>query len=269
MQYLTERANYRWIREVWYLPQAEEFYSGLPGEAVKVVLDSLLLAPKLGHETERILSCIARTHADLVWAFFAGRLSTSKERENGPSYEVIPYEFRDLKAPLAADPALAIGVVRGLFRPDDHLFEFGGARLLSQVFPDCPEPFAAHLSQLVVTGSDDDIGFVLKILRSYRGSSAIHSVVRQVICRLPEEDRRLSEVEICLEATGLVSGQFGFVEAFRTKKANMAAWLDDDHIRVSTFASRYVTKLDTRIASEQRSAEENMELRRREYDTDA
>jgi ppGpp synthetase/RelA/SpoT-type nucleotidyltranferase len=268
MRHLTQRANYRWIREVWYLPQAEAFYSGLPAKAVRIVLDSLLPAPKLGYETERILSCIARTHTDLVWAFLAQRLSAPKERERDPSYDAIPYEFRDLTAPLSTDPALAIGVVRGLYRHGDHLFEFGGARLLSQVFPTCPEPFAAQLTQLVAAGSDDDIGFVLKVLRSYRGSSAIHSVVRQLVARLPEEDARLPEVEICLETTGLVSGQFGFVEAFRAKKVDITAWLDDEHPKVKAFAARFIARLDTRIASEQRSAEERLELRKREYDTD-
>lgn len=270
MRHLTKRANYGWIREVWYLPQAEAFYSDLPVEAVQIVLDNLLPAPTLGHETERILSCIARTHAELVWAFLAQRLSAPKERERDPSYHAIPYKFRDLVAPLSTDPTRATDVVRGLYSPDDHLFEFGGARLLSQVFPTCPEPFAARLALLVATGSDDDIGFVLKVLRSYRGSSAIHNVVRKLIARLPDEDPRLPEVvEICLETTGLVSGQFGLVKAFRAKKADITVWLDDEHPKIKAFATRFIATLDTRIASEQRSAEERLELRKREYETDA
>jgi len=268
MRHLTERANYTWIREVWYLPQAEAFYFGLPAEAVRIVLDSLLPAPKLGHETEKILSCVARTNAGLVWAFLVQRISAQKKHQHDPSYDAIPYEFRDLKAPLSTDPTLAIGVVRGLYSPDDHLFEFGGARLLSQVFPACPKPVAEQLARLVAAGSDDDIGFVLKVLRSYRGSSVIHNVIRQLIDRLAEEDPRLPEVEICLETTGLVSGQFGFVEAFRAKKADIAVWLDDKRPKVKAFAARFVARLDTRIASEQRSAEERLELRKREYDTD-
>jgi ppGpp synthetase/RelA/SpoT-type nucleotidyltranferase len=268
MRHLTDRANYRWIREVWYLPQAEAFYSGLPAEAAQIVLDSLLEAPQLGHEIERILSRVARAHAGLVWAFLVQRLSAPKERERDPSYDAIPYEFRDLKAPLSTDPALAICVVRGLYSPDDQLFEFGGARLLSQVFPACQEPFAAQLAQLVALGSDDDIGFVVKVLRSYRGNSVIHNLAKQLIARLADEDPWLREVEICLETTGLVSGQFGLVEAFRTKKAEIAAWLNDESPRVKAFAGRFIARLDNQIASEQRSAEERLELRKREYDTD-
>ena len=66
-----------------------------------------------------------------------------------------------------------------------------------------------------------------------------------------------------------MSGQFGFVEAFRAKKVDIVAWLDDEHPNVRAFAARFIARLDTRIASEQRSAEERLELRKREYDTDA
>ena len=87
MRHLTERANYRWILvKLGTYHRRQAFYSGLSAEAVRVVLDSLLPAPKLGYETERILSCIARTHTELVWAFLAQRLSAPKERERDPSY---------------------------------------------------------------------------------------------------------------------------------------------------------------------------------------
>ena len=85
MRYLTERANYRWIREVWYLPQAKVFYSGLSSDAAQIVLDSLLLAPKIGHEIERVLACIADRHADLIWDFLARRLHAAQERGQDPT----------------------------------------------------------------------------------------------------------------------------------------------------------------------------------------
>jgi hypothetical protein len=37
---------------------------------------------------------------------------------------------------------------------------------------------------------------------------------------------------------------------------------------VRAFASQFIARMDQRIASEQRSAEERTELRKREYDTD-
>jgi hypothetical protein len=65
----------------------------------------------------------------------------------------------------------------------------------------------------------DDIGFVLKGLRKYQGQPATHDVVKELVVRLPADDPRLGNVEISLQMTGVVSGEFGFVEAYTAKKA--------------------------------------------------
>jgi len=66
---------------------------------------------------------------------------------------------------------------------------------------------------------------------------------------LPEDDPPLSEVDVILSSTSVVTGEFGFVQAF---------------------AQRYIRSLDRQIAVEQRRSEESLELRKREYgDLDA
>ena len=41
---------------------------------------------------------------------------------------------------------------------------------------------------------------------------------RRIVVRLPADDPRLMKVEISLQMTGVVSGEFGFVEAYTAKK---------------------------------------------------
>jgi len=60
-------------------------------------------------------------------------------------------------------------------------------------------------------------------------------------------------------------GEFGFVEAFQRKKAEMEAWLSDPRQKVREFAEKYRRSLERRIASEQRRSESDHELRRREW----
>jgi hypothetical protein len=90
--------------------------------------------------------------------------------------------------------------------------------------------------------------------------------LKALVNRLPENDSRLVEVDICLQNTGVVGGEFGFVEAFRRKKVEMASWLEDDRPAVKAFAKEYIRKLDGRIASEQRSAEHRKELQKRAFE---
>jgi hypothetical protein len=84
--------------------------------------------------------------------------------------------------------------------------------------------------------------------------------------RLPEDDKRLGSVEILLENTGVVSGEFGMVDAMRERKALMLEWMKDDNARIQSFASRCVRRLDNRIATEQRDAEMRKEQRKRDYE---
>jgi hypothetical protein len=76
------------------------------------------------------------------------------------------------------------------------------------------------------------------------------------------------KVEIGLQNTGVVSGEFGFAETYRRKKSEIASWLEEDRSRIREFAEQFMTKLDRMIAAEQRRAEQEKELRRREFECD-
>jgi hypothetical protein len=137
-----------------------------------------------------------------------------------------------------------------LYTPDDALFQFRGARLLGAMFPAFPGNLARELTTLAATGTDDDVGFILQVLRAYQGQQTTHEVVKELVARLPEDDPRLQVAEICLQSTGMVSGEFGFVEAYRTRKAQIETWLTDSRTQVRNFAKRFVRRLEQSIAAE-------------------
>jgi hypothetical protein len=82
---------------------------------------------------------------------------------------------------------------------------------------------------------------------------------------LPAGDPLLSGVEIVLQNAGVVSGEFGLVQAYQAKKLEMAGWLVDSDARIRAFADSYVRLLDRQIAAEQRRSEESIEMRKRMY----
>jgi hypothetical protein len=82
---------------------------------------------------------------------------------------------------------------------------------------------------------------------------------------LPADDPLLDEIEVALDSTGLVSGEFGFVEAYRRKKSELALWLSDPRESVQSFARRHALCLDQQIAAEQLRSEEQLALRKRNY----
>jgi hypothetical protein len=66
-----------------------------------------------------------------------------------------------------------------------------------------------------------------------------------------------------------VSGEFGLVEAYRERKAQIEAWATDARPRVKDFAERFVRRLDQSIAAEQRRAVQQREIRRRDFEDPA
>jgi hypothetical protein len=266
LRYLTARNEVRWINDAWFT-QAKTFFEQLSAGTAELVLDNLMSVPRLDTHAEWILAYIAGGHAAAVWTYLGRRiLDERRDRDRRGEYEAIPYQFHELPKMLSQDAASAVRVTRGLYTPDDTLFQFRGARLLSAMFPAFPENLAHELTALAATGTDDDVGFILQVLRAYQGQQTTHEVVKELVARLPGDDGRLEIAENCLQSTGMVRGEFGFVEAYRTRKAQIETWLTDIRPQVRSFAKRFVRRLEQSIAAEQRRAEQDKEMRRRHYE---
>jgi ppGpp synthetase/RelA/SpoT-type nucleotidyltranferase len=266
VRYLTSTGDTRWINAVWFMTELKPFIGGLSQEQCKPILDNLVLRARVDHHDERILQAVASKHPQMVWGFFADRIEREKVKSSGDRYDAVPFRLSELAQTLAQDPTTAVDTIRGWFAPGDNLFTYDGGKLLHNVFPTVSGGYEAELVNLIRNGEANDIGFVLSILRAYReGGTSLHSVCKELIEQLPEGDDRVHEVEVILDGTGGVWGQFGFVEAFQRKKREMEPWSDDVRQKVRDFADKYCRSLDRRIASEQRRSESDYELRRRDW----
>jgi hypothetical protein len=262
---LTELDDVRWVNEVWFLPTLTAFLEGLSEEQSEAVLASLVLSERIADHDEWVLRPIAGKYPGAVWTFFKERLDRAEGSDTENRYEAIPYHLDELVKPLAQDAHLAVSAVRSWYAPDDNLFTYSGGRLLHAVFPQITDAFEAELLALAQTGNDEDINFVLSILRSYDGGTFLHQVGKALVEALPEGDKRINEVTIILESTGVVSGEFGMVQAYQRQKEEIRDWLSDPRAKVRGFAELHMRSLDRAIAAEQRRSETAHELRRRDW----
>jgi hypothetical protein len=121
---------------------------------------------------------------------------------------------------------------------------------------------------LVKVGGDTEADFALAILRNYHGKTSTHVVLKEIVSRFPDDARKMSGVRDSINRTGGVVGEFGFVEAWRAKKESLTEWLADERSVVKAFAEEHIAELNLMIASEQRRAETEREMRNRSYDQD-
>jgi ppGpp synthetase/RelA/SpoT-type nucleotidyltranferase len=266
IDYFTERRDARWINLVWFLPQERSPLSALTAEQTDILLRSLVQLRRIESHAERVLGLMAKSHPEKVFDFFGERLAYAASREDDNSYEEIPFQFHGLEKSFASIADHAVGKVREWFVSGDPVFQFRGGRLLASSFPNFTEAFGRKLQSYVQTGNRDDIEFVIRVMSSYHGEAFLNETCKAVVRALPAADPLLPDVDIILQSTGVVAGEFGFVETYTKKKQEMAAWLEDNDAHVRAFAESYVRLLDRRIAAEQRRSEENIEMRKRMYD---
>jgi len=146
------------------------------------------------------------------------------------------------------------------------MFQFGGGRLLASAYPGFSGRFKDKLMTYLHSGNHGDVEFVVRTLSAYQGQTFLNETCREAVRALSLDDDLLSIIEIVLESTGVLSGEFGRVEAYARKKQEMSGWLTDPDAHVRAFAERRLLTIDRQMAAEQRRSEEDLEMRKRVYD---
>jgi ppGpp synthetase/RelA/SpoT-type nucleotidyltranferase len=264
--YFSERRDARWVNHAWFLPKDSSPLVKLTAAQVDAVLKSLIYLPRIETHAERILGILADIYPERVFDFFGDRLKFSTERDDDGSYEAIPFHFYSLQQQFSGLADHAIDTVRRWFVSGDPLFQFTGGRLIASSFPNFPDALRQKLSSYVRLNVREEAEFVVRILSGYRGQPFLYETCKELVQSLPVDDSLLSNVQIILQTTGGVFGEFGFVEAHQTKREAMVPWLSDTDEKVRCFAERYIGLLDRQIAAEQRRSEEDIEMRKRGYD---
>ena len=262
---LTKIKDAGWIEELWYRKELRDILQSLGEEGREIILNGMLVAGDIDYHAEELLIPLAKDNPERIIAFFGERLRYKEEIKPEERYDAIPFQFHELHETLADFPEIAVDTVRPWFDGNRAFFQYCGANLLKIIFPDLAEPFGAKLLELVRTGERQDIEFVLSVLRNYEGEPFLHGICREIVAILPEIDEFLGIVLMVLRSTGVVTGEFGFAEAYEGKIEEIKPWLNDENEKVRNFAADYVTGLKNTAKSERRRAEEDIELRKHAY----
>ncbi|QHP70955.1 hypothetical protein EI171_28895 [Bradyrhizobium sp. LCT2] len=265
---LTREGDASWVFDAWFRQELNSSIAALDGTGVSLVLQNLESLPVIDYHAESVLFVIAQRHAASVMAFFCRRIDRelTQQQEAGPAeFQAVPYDFDKLQEPLSHFPQQVVQLGREQFGRDRSLFQFLGGRLLKNIFPNFSADFERELLELVRAGGEANLAFVLAVLRNYEGQPFIHAVCREIIRSIPTDSKLRTEVAIALETTGVVSGEFGFVEAYERKRQEILEWLVDPDERVSDFARSYIEDLESMRESARKRAEEDVALRKHRF----
>jgi hypothetical protein len=265
LEKLTAHKNSGWIFSFWFRRQSGDILADMKTSDHGLILDNLIWLQDIDYDAEEILTAIAKLSPELVIQFFCKRLLKKGDEDENGRYEAFPYSFHNLSEPLSNHPVQAIDAVKEIYDGNSELFVYQGARLLSNIFPGFPPEFQQKLLEIVQTKDDENLLFVIAILRNYEGKPIIHNVCQEIVKILPDGSDLTNQLYITLYSTGVVSGEYGFVEAFKQKIEEMQPWLQDENEKIKEFALNYIVNLEKRIEFEKQRADEDITLRKHEY----
>lgn len=266
LEILTERGSPQWIFDMWYRREARAVISKLDEQGTDLVLSSMMPLEKIDHHAEELLYLIAQRMPQKVMRFLCQRLSSeTSEGNRRKTYDAIPYRLHKLDKPLAAIPKEAVRIVREQYDGDFGMFIFRGAHLLKTIFPQFSAEFESELLRLVHDGDDADLEFVLAVLRNYEGQPFIHGVSKAIVEKIPADSQFRTEVAVALQNTGVVSGAYGFSDAYERKIGEIQDWLNDPRTKVREFATWYVEGLKQMSAADRQRADEEIALRKQRF----
>lgn len=267
LRHLTARMDVRWATSHFVSWRKAPILLALQDDELETLFAALLIVPRLEYNIEELLATIGTQQIDAVIQFLGARMAREREAETAEQYRAVPFTPHRLPAALLPHPAKMVQAARAWYAADGALFRFRGGHFLAKVFPDMREGFEAELRALIAAGDTADIKMVLALLQNYEGQVGIHALCKDIVDAIADDEDQLRlNVAIALEATGVVSGEFGHVEAYEQRKALVAPWLEDPRHKVRKFGREFLHQIDQHIAAEQRRAEEDRAFREREFD---
>jgi hypothetical protein len=263
--FLAARNDSRWADVIWHQTGKDGILSALSADQVGIALDSLIHRKEIDFHAEAVVAEIAERHPLAVIDFFGKRVRLASD--NPPQgYSAVPFSLDALQKALSPYARELVSAARVWFDDDDVFFSYRGGQLLKSVFPRWSPEFEQALREEVRSGDTAGLQFVTQIMRTYEGQSFLHDLCKEIVAAVGPGDPLLGEIGIVLESTGMVSGPFGYVEAYEERKALIETWRTDPRERVRLFAERHIHELEQMIGAEQRRSEQELELRKREFD---
>lgn len=270
--FLEASGQYDWLRWRWTSWLGKGIVEGLDEASAERLLQALVRCPELEHNCEYMVASVAKNFPVKVLRFIGERIKLAKSDAAPADYEAIPFDPHMLKEALQAlltdSPDVVLEEAQAWFRTDCLRFPYVGARTVVSIFPAVEGDMATCLMQIATEGDRDELAFLVALLEAYNGQQFQYPILRVLVARLEPDDALLKVVARVFEQSGVVNGEFGYVELNVERRGWIKPWLEDENDKVRAYGQKRIRELDATIASETRRAEINIAMRRLAYGED-
>lgn len=265
---LTKLKNSNWINSIYYNVKLDEVIQQLPEDKIDIILENLLGRNSIiDSPGQKILTLIAKKNLMRVINFLGERLKQKKDSQKDKKYDALPCYNIDkrLKGALSGNSREVINSIKKWYQEGYD----SSVLFLKALFDDAGsfKKIEDQLIEVVKSTQEEDLKFILNLLKKYDGETFLHNTCKEIIKVLPTDSPLCSQVISILENTGTTSGEFGVVESLQQKeKIIKNTWLNDEDQKINQFAQKFINLLKRQIANKKKRCEERLESRKREYE---
>jgi hypothetical protein len=267
---INTQRNTSWINQVWFSSKDKTIINSLSEENVALIVDNLVYESHVDHRVEAILTIIAERDVDSVFLFFEKRVSYCQKigNESEELYESIPFSLYSINKVIYEHPAKLISFIKVNYEYQYGLYPYGVASL----FEKCFSPFQPQMTDLLLEQLDptEESNFLvlLAIVKCYQGHRSILCLIKRLLPIVELNEGLTKSINSSLLSTGVVTGEYGFANAYKAKITGIEPWLKDQNRNIVEFAQQYIGLLNQMVNSEIRRTEERVAIEKHQHGID-
>ena len=242
----------------------------LHSETIDFLKEKMIEIPDIDWHAQGLLLEIGEVYGlEPVLDVFMGRIrkDEKKKEEEGrritdERYEVIPYHFNPGLSKFIVEHPEYIKIAGdwiSKMTTDWSIYNWH----VSHLFQRLGKGFSEIIASLIEKGGDDNL---LKAARAMHSIDGTNFELCIDIVRQTDNKRILSQIDSNMYTTGVVSGEYGLVEAYENKAKMLEKYKTDENERVKKFADRMSKSFLDSAKRERQRADEEKQLRKIEFE---
>lgn len=259
---LTKEKNSDWVFPSWF--KFEPILKDLDKNEVELVLDNLIYSNTVDYHVEEALKILSSKYPESVINFFYKRIKYKLDIKPDVRYDAVPYKFYELDKSLVPVGKQILPLIFNWFKEKDWLFKWEASRIINNIYPNFSPELETMLLDAIKTGGNENGQLVLNVLDNYNGEIFTHNVCKEFVKKYEDKDFRNS-LDIALSKTGVVSGEYGLMQAFEKKVDEIQPWKKDENKEVRNFAKKYEQGLKRQIVWEKKGADDMIHMMKKTY----
>lgn len=257
----TEKEYFDWPQRISFMIKG--IIQDFSKDDYDIILTNLASKNDIGYDAEKILVPLAEKYPEKVIEFFYQRVKLSKSGIN--LIDSIPYSFQLIRGPLSKNVEIIVPKILEWLKEDDWKYKWEAGHLLNIIFPTIDDKLKKILTTLIKEKDSNKLDQIFWILDKYKGTVDVLNIVYEIIKNFKTTNKIRNRLFSILSQTGVVTGEYGIVEAYKAKIKNIEPWLSNAGPEIVEFAKGYTNYLENAIKYEKARVDKELDLMKSEF----